>query len=524
MPRGRPPNYRTKEEAVNARRDQVRRNVQAFRERKRLQKHQEIPTSQVKGPSALQVCDQNLWEDELPESCVAGESDHVNDNGSVEEVANSLHNSIVASQAVNRTLSLRTKLPPEINRSPVSRQQFVANCVTAFKPASRSKTGLHWAQVLPKVVNRDRALDLAIQAVCLMQIGSMKNDRWLLEEGGSNYGHALSTLYRRLPTNNEFREEVFMAMMTLAIYELFQGTNSNGDGWVIHYRAAYRYLENLSEANHGWLPNNQIYYHFLETLCVFDAIGSRRPCRFSDSDAWSRSLERWGGETYGPLIGLMTPIPALLEKHDYLMKPGITSPESFSSSSDLLEQCLWLQDRFYDWYQDASRDVSGFTYTTSETFTGDIRVTFPTLLVARLHLLYWCSLISLLETAINLLSAINPDSPSNTPDLLNTSQTKCHEYALLTRQSAPFCLDPDNGVVGKTLLLLPIWIARNYFERLPNVVEAERCNDILTVLGQRYLEFGLTIPRGRKEDDWVGLSWRKKVLASTAGRKQWVSM
>lgn len=34
MPRGRPPILRTKEEALNARREQVRKNVQAFRRRK----------------------------------------------------------------------------------------------------------------------------------------------------------------------------------------------------------------------------------------------------------------------------------------------------------------------------------------------------------------------------------------------------------------------------------------------------------------------------------------------------------
>ena len=526
MPRGRPPKNRTREEAVNARREQVRKNVQAFRQRKRLQQRLLEPGT------ASESLDRDQLAEEV-DDCVADDEGHVIDgNDHTQHSDESDHDNAVDLRDCNRSMAVWTRLPPEISYPQLSRQQFVSNCIVAFKPESKLNTGPHWTETLPGIVNQDSTLDYSIQALCLLQLGNVTSQRWLLEEGGKYYGQALRTLTRRLPTDKDIREEVFMAMMALSIYELFQCTNVNGQGWLMHYKAAFRYLKQLSQAKKGWIPNNQPVFHFLETLCVFDALGSRRSSYFSTSDAWSRSLDRWGGEIYGPLLGLMTSVPVILEVHDKLLNPsGTVQKPSMPSKSEMLKQCISLEDRFLEWHHDTCSHLPTFTFTLNETLQNDSFLTFPTLFIARLHTLYWSALVLLLDTTASLSQAIQ--APSSGSDvniepgldpimrLPNDTRSKSQQYALWIRQSVTYCLNPEHGVVGKSIVLLPLWIARNHFQGVGDGPEMERCNDTLAALGQRDLHFGFADDVTDEGESLTGVHWREGGLAAfDRGRKE----
>lgn len=529
MPRGRPPKNRTREEAVNARREQVRKNVQAFRERKRLQQqHKEVAgPAESEGISkgddqarSKDKCNDSIFEDQ--QDVVEGhDGNAVSGKADLKSDLNLLNN--------NRSLAPWSGMPPGIRYPQLSRQQFVSNCVAAFKPESKLNTGPHWTETLPEIVNKDSILDFAIQAICLVQLGNVTSQRWLLEEGSNYYGRALRTLTCRLPTDRNIREEVFMAMMALSCYEVLQGTDIKGQGWLIHYKAAFRYLKQLSQANNGWVPNNQPVFHFLETLCVFDAVGSRKSNYFSTSEAWFRTLDRWGGETYGPLLGLITSVPVLLETHDKLLNPDATTTPSFSSKSELLNQCFRLEDHFLEWHHQTSSHLHSFTFTISETSQGDMRLMFPTLFAARLHLLYWSALVLLLDTIASLFRSMHTDSsdsgfdkqPLSTPFMLQDILSKSQEYALYIHQSVAFCLNPENGVVGRSLVLLPLCIVRDHFQEVGDSARMERCNDILSALGQRDVNFRLAGHVTDEGESLTGVHWREGGLASLdRGRKE----
>ena len=519
MPRGRPPKNRTKEEAVSARREQVRKNVQAFRERKRLQQRS-VEDDAPKTLEEDRVIDKAEHVSVAKEDEAIDGSDHTSD-----AEINNVENSVIIPD-VRQSLATWTRLSPEISHPRLSRQQFVSNCVVAFKPDSNLNTGPHWTETLPEIVNQDSTLDFSIQAICLMQLGNVTSQRWLLEAGSNYYGQALRTLTRRLPTDKDIREEVFMAMMALSMCELFQGTDENSQGWLIHYKAAFRYLKQLSQAKNGWVPNNQPVFHFLETLCVFDALGSRRSCYFSTSDAWSRSLDRWGGDYYGPLLGMMTSVPFLLEAHDKLLNSHGPGTPFLLSRSELVKECLRLEDRFQEWHRHTSSRLENFTFDiiSSDASQGDSSLIFPTLFIARLHKLYWSALILLLDTTASLLRSLHPVStddessldlsknndpttnnnnnnnnnnnklPSTTQFQLQTILSKSQSHALHILHSTSYCLNPDNGVVGKSMVLLPLWIARNHFHDTPGSETEERqCNNILTALGRQDLNFGLPL-------------------------------
>ena len=67
-----------------------------------------------------------------------------------------------------------------------------------------------------------------------------------------------------------------------------------------------------------------------------------------------------------------------------------------------------------------------------------------------------------------------------------------HNFATNICQSVRFCLQPEIGVIGKTLILLPLWIARNHFAERDDG-QAPWCSALLDQLGQSNLTFGLRV-------------------------------
>lgn len=119
---------------------------------------------------------------------------------------------------------------------------------------------------------------------------------------------------------------------------------------------------------------------------------------------------------------------------------------------------------------------------------------FPSLYVARLDLLYWSCNTLLYESMTAILQNLlyfTPYSPSSTkapprPDDYYTATTL--NFALKTRRSVHFCLLPEHGIIGTSLILLPLWIVRNHL-RDRGDVEARWCDGVLEGMGKRNMVF-----------------------------------
>ncbi len=76
-----------------------------------------------------------------------------------------------------------------------------------------------------------------------------------------------------------------------------------------------------------------------------------------------------------------------------------------------------------------------------------------------------------------------------------TSQT--HSFALNVSRSVHYCLQPRHGLVGKSLVLLPLWVITNFFRDCGDVEAKAWCDGVLEGLGQRDLSFGLRLKQGK---------------------------
>jgi len=509
MPRGRPPKDRTKEEALSERREQVRRNVQAFRRRQHVRKHGDESTPEGSKENQFEASDDQTSDHskETTKDSPLTKNPHSNLiirilNGKQNDLClleSQETNNDVSNDDVVQVFESWSVLPPEMNHARISRQQFVYNCAIVFDSAADSSalsvlaTEPHWTQTFPGMVNINTVLDLSIQAICLMQLGHVNQERWLVEESRTHYGRALTQMGGILSRNDQFEDELFATAMTLGGYELFQGPNAHGYGWQFHFRAAAKYMEALSEKG-CLVPENPHVFNFLETACIFDAIGSRKQSSFMRSGLWLRCLTHFGGDIYGSLLMLMSSLPALLEQHDSLVSMS-KNPSAFQAKSELLERCFRFEDDFQIWYHNIEDRLFDPRILTTEPPGSDI--VFPNLHIARLLLLYWSSKVLLHEMISSLFNALHDSTlvpgALSTTIMLNDQSQQSHKFAANIKNSVAFCLRPSQGLVGKSVVMLPLWIARSHFEQCNDDEGANWCSNVLKRMGLQHLQFGLGV-------------------------------
>ena len=530
MPRGRPPIPRTKEEALEARREQIRKNVKAFRQRKRGVSGVEDGNEGKSEGNTYVSEDQGKTNDhDRPEGGHSGGAEHV--FGSVQEGGSQLsaENSQrlyskpssylgkhVHRQHLNRSLFI--PLPPEINPAHLSLDQLASAATIAFSPTNvPSLVGPHWTQTIPHLTNIHPTLDHSILALCLMQISHVHQQPWLLYHSLSSYSRALQALRVAIAQPSKtFRMEVFATSMGLAAYELLQGqatTGERGRGWMAHIEGATSYLNMFPDLN-VYEFSHEAWFHFLETICIFDALGARRPSCFSSSKWWRYSVDRLGDQGYEALLRMITTLPAVLEKADAAVSLP-PSAQAATTWTELLALCERLEDAFLDWFDrnlggnetyqaqpDAEIPASMLESCKPPDSETDFDFDFPSLYVARLDLLYWSCTILLYESMTAILQNLLSFTPS--PPTCTTAPPRSDDYytataldfALKIRRSVHFCLRPEHGVIGASLILLPLWIARNHLSDCGDV-EARWCDGVLEGMGKRNMVFGLKVKKGQ---------------------------
>ena len=148
MPRGRPPIQRTKEEARVARRAQVRRNVQAYRQRKNYGARSGNPhlpppepftfVQEHSGESASTKPLNKDLDDPPEQHCDFVDHDQARHLlGPFDKVKK--HPTSSRDPVTIESFEYLFDLPPEINAAQVSRQQLTANAATAFPSAQEKK-------------------------------------------------------------------------------------------------------------------------------------------------------------------------------------------------------------------------------------------------------------------------------------------------------------------------------------------------------------------------------------------------
>lgn len=509
MPRGRPPLPRTKEEALNTRREQVRKNVQAFRQKKKWQRDLNADTR----GEGLTLVSENVrhWTDECrtlaPKALPELHLDDKKDTIIIEKRPNGRSWGQEAASNDIKGIQFPFVLPQQINAARMSLQQLASNASSAFVPSgSSTEIGPHWSQMFPALVNTNPILDLSIQAICLIQTSTVDGAHHLIQPSMSYYSRASQALRKVMAEPNpKFSMEIFAVTMTLSGFELLLGDVSDQRrSWMHHVEGAISYLNTLPPSSYSDFACSHVSFHFLESLCIFDALGARRPSSFSPSKWWQISVDKYGDEIYGALLRLMTMLPAILEQCDQTA----TLPEDaymVESCKALFASCSWLEIQFAAWYDNTRQQLAGFKLVETVLIKGmksDMDIEFPTLYIARLYLLYWSSMVLLFSSMAMLQDKLSSTLRLTTIARLRSQKlmsysSQTHTFALNVRYSIHYCLKPRHGIVGKCFVLLPLWIAKNALKDCGDMEAKAWCDGVLEGIGHRNLSFGLTVGRSR---------------------------
>lgn len=579
MARGRKPIPRTKEEALRVRKEQVRRNVQALRDRRKagegkdnenvrngvatscygrlteicqnessnsvirppwistsIQLHLGAPSSVVPHGLSTALSGDDAFEAFLPlrpsdtlsrdhqysasalhtETNSDSEPEHVIERvhfASQDGCAWSWHKPIATEECTLPAhamlpVSARVSdhLPWEINSALLTRRQFVAVSSALFVPASQGELegfvdlGPHWGKNMLSMVEPSDVEEESLHPLCLLQIAHLKQDRSLLTASRYYYGQALQTLRKCRRSADVVWRQLFGCAMILGTYELFSGTDDHCVGWQCHLEGASSYLRSFSKFDESMTDIS--YFYYLEAECIFNALRKRKPSRLSMSTWWKISVDNFAGETYGSLLRLVTPLPAYLEQFDNLadLQP---STDTQKRKRVLLDYGFLLKNQYKTWFEDVTKNVPGFSYVEAADSVilfdvpnpapSDVQYSFLNLWVARLYLLYWSSKILLLEAMTALVldlsdgSARKENSPSPNCNLgssaVEDTVIEAKMFATDICRSASFCLRPCNGIVGKSIVLLPLWVAQKHLCQTDSE-QGRWCTTVLRRIGQ----------------------------------------
>ena len=530
MPRGRKPIPRSRDEALEARREQIRRNVQAFRERKRRAKEdekndetpgepsEEVPrTPTVLDPSTQLVPSPSLALRQLPcsskEEAPTVNAASTNSQASTSQVRAATTSAISQSSHLTVPGAIRglQPLPPAIDNAFVLRRQFLANASLLFVPEGQLQLnrtcglGPHWAQDIPCVGMPSKFLEQSLETLCLLQVAHLRQDRNFVMASRHSYGQALQALRIQSHSRNIPWKEVFLAAMILGVCELLYGTNGGSAGFQYHLRGASSYLRRFTRYDESL--TDQIYFYYLEAECVFNALALRKRSSLSPTTWWKCSIDRCAGKPYGSLLHLITPLPAFLEQFDHLI--GLPSnPTTQARKLMLLDRGFLMEDELKDWFDDVSKNVPDFSYDDGGDFVilsdipatspSDVQYTFPSVLIARLYLLYWASVVLLFESLIALVHDLSEHAidgedqipvrgPLPSVHVLENMIAQAKIFATNIRRSVAFCLYPRNGIMGKSVILLPLWVARKHL-RQADEEQARWCTAVLRRIGQDHYD------------------------------------
>lgn len=291
--------------------------------------------------------------------------------------------------------------------------------------------------------------------------------------------------------------------MTLSGYELLQGNvKAQSRNWINHVEGAISYLNSFPTSSSTKVAcGHQVSFHSLECICIFDALGARRPSCFSTSKWWQTSVAKFADDDYGALLRLITVLPSFLEQSDKIVaRPDIA--ETVVLSRTLFDSFRLLEGDFLAWFDRTRQRLPAFqlvdTVLTRAT-KSNTNYEFPNLNIARLYLLYWSSMVLLLSSIATLQSKLASSRISTsvtTFPCLGAAKryaSRAHTFALNVRYSIHYCLRPRHGLVGKTSALLPLWIARNSLRDFGDIEARAWCDGVLEGLGQQDLSFGLRV-------------------------------
>ncbi|KAK3715306.1 hypothetical protein LTR37_007273 [Vermiconidia calcicola] len=387
--------------------------------------------------------------------------------------------SLILINSATRTKQ-KVLLPNPISLLPspaLERRALYASFIDTYLPriAGTAQNGhFDFYHTIALKTSHQPALQASMDALSLVQMGSLHHDKPILKQAVRQYSVALGALGRSIRKNDFlYDDDVLAAVVILAACELYEEIAIMGEGWGQHVQGsnqlvALRGPQSLQSELALLLYSNMRHGSLIHAL-----IARKEP--FMATKEWrdvAFRVPNAGKDASTEFYDLAIQIPGLLQQHDDL---NLDSSTALYSIDAILAHSASLEFGLHAWYTSwQTRAFAGYStlpITSFPTFcalcpdrTFTHAFTFPDFLDAYLHSLYW-TVMHYLRTNTQSLHKhrhhlAHDWFPSPEEDV---PEEELLEYILSLCQCMPFFVEPISSSTGSIAVFLPMRCAAMYF-------------------------------------------------------------
>lgn len=319
------------------------------------------------------------------------------------------------------------------------------------------------------------ALQQGLDALSLVQVGSVHSDPRLRNEAVRQYGKALNSLARSIIKGDSLYDDDALAAVTvLATCELFEDIAIAGEGWGKHVHGANGLIAARGPDSIRSDLALIMYSNHRHGALLYALISRKEP--FMAAPEWRKVAFRVPlarADASLEFYDIALQIPGLLQRHDEL---DMMSATAVHDIDHLVADSAKLEADLRAWYSDwqsnnannacQSHPIDDFPTFTSlcSDRTFEYGLMYPDFLVGYLYSLCWMVMHSLRTNTQSLFKrrhALLPDWYPDPEDIV--PEEELLQYVLNLCQTIPFFVEPICSSTGHIAIFLPLRTAALYF-------------------------------------------------------------
>ncbi|KAK5340458.1 hypothetical protein LTR07_003987 [Exophiala xenobiotica] len=334
-----------------------------------------------------------------------------------------------------------------------------------------------------------------MSALSMVRLGRLNHDESLRRQGLANYGKALEGMYDILESGEMWCEQTLASCMVFLIFEVFEASGENINGWISHIRGVSRLFQLRGPQMHVSESSHRLFLGFRPTGVIL-ALATRKATYLGEEDWLNIPWTIFPKSDFHHLLDIMARMPALVELTECL-GGEVDSEDIAVQKLDCLQQNWDFHSQLENWYHSLSNKSPVVLYSTEPTtsfFTKSMTdpelenvfptsLSFPTFDIARMHCFYWAALLRLYHN----ISILQPSA------FLVHNQSI--EVATLIAQSVQYLLSEEMQTRGPLNIFFPLSMAMHTFSRKQGegqreVKEVRWCRLVFEELDERGFPFG----------------------------------
>ena len=323
---------------------------------------------------------------------------------------------------------------------------------------------LCWMEAVHELTGEEPSLRNAFSALVISRVAKELQDQNMARVGTSSYLQSLQQLQMALrDAGRVFSDEVLVASLLLGVYEVLEGAMlESNDSWLRHAQGAAQLIELRGADRHATPLAHKA---FLTSRVMIIYAGLLQPqATFLATEVWRTAPWDSQHRTYlDRLIDIATAIPGLLERVNNFRSKSAQSP---SLKEDvLLSDLIAVQKAINSWKrylkkEATAQEVRHISTEADDAYPFRTKLWFDNHIFAYAASLYHTFSLALAEAVGNLLGG-SPRSQDPATEYAALFDARHHAGCIV--RLIPYCLQPDMGGLGVSIMILPANLALRYF-------------------------------------------------------------